>query len=62
MKPSIKTAFSFILLILIISLGGAYAGRNSIALSHLNIMESFESYKNCVDQFYPKWWCLKVPL
>ena len=60
-KNAPMTMLIYIGLIIAIAIGGIYMNNNSIALSHLNILESFESYESCVGQFYPDWWCMRVP-
>ena len=59
-KNSPMTMLIYVMLIIAIAMGGIYINTNSIALSHLNILESFHSYDSCVGQFYPNEWCMNV--
>ena len=61
-KTNFKFMALYLFIIIIVATGSLYANVNSIALSHMNFLEPFEmSYETCVDQFYPNWWCMRVP-
>lgn len=60
-KSNLKLIFIYLFIIIFVAFGSFYANVNAIALSHMNILESFESYDTCVGQFYPDWWCMRVP-
>lgn len=67
-KTNYKIIFIYIIIVILAALGGIYAKTHSIALSHMNFLEPFysnnepfQSYESCVGQFYPNWWCMRVP-
>lgn len=56
------TMIAYIIIIITIAISSIYLNTNSIALSHMDFLEPFESYESCVGQFYPNWWCMRVPM
>ena len=51
----------YICIIIAAAISGIIIKTHSIALSHLDFLEPFQSYESCVGQFYPNWWCMRVP-
>jgi hypothetical protein len=60
-KKTLKFMSLYLIIIIAVAFAGLYANIHSIALSHMDFLEPFESYETCVGQFYPKWWCMRVP-
>lgn len=59
MKKNTNFLLALFLIIFITAFVSEMLGLNAIALSHFK--EPFESYETCVGQFYPDWWCMRVP-
>lgn len=60
-KTNFKLIFIYICIIIAAAISGIIIKTHSIALSHLDFLEPFQSYESCVGQFYPDWWCMRVP-
>lgn len=61
MKKNTKFILALFLIIFITAFVSEMLGLNAIALSHFK--EPFvQNFESCVDQFYPKWWCLRTPI
>lgn len=58
---NLKLIMIYIIIIIAAAILGICLNTHTIALSHLDFLENFQSYESCVDQFYPSWWCMRVP-